>query len=47
MNEILAPIYFVFCKEQPDPAREVLDMIEADAFFCFTNLMAECRDVCV
>jgi len=44
MNEVLAPIYFVFCKEVPDPDAEALEAIEADAFFCFTNLMAECRD---
>jgi len=44
MNEILAPIYFVFCKEQAEPTTEALDFIEADAFFCFTNLMAEVRD---
>ena len=38
MNELLAPIYFVFCKEQAEPAQEALDAIEADAFFCFTKL---------
>ena len=97
MNEVLAPIYYVFCQEidetaavaaaaaaaaaacpaamPPSPAagaaasaggasgasdlsgsdaddpgrlpesiRVALDAVEADAFFCFTNIMAEVRD---
>ena len=65
MNEILAPIYYVFCQEieaaaadasgaslkslgedsiMPTALEEALKAVEADAFFCFTNLMAELRD---
>ena len=41
MNEVLAPIYYVFCQEQQEPEAQALEALEADAFFCFTNLMAE------
>ena len=41
MNEILAPIYFTFAQ---DPDLTFKAHAEADAFFCFSNLMTEIRD---
>eukprot|EP01117_Protostelium_nocturnum_P010817 TRINITY_DN3900_c0_g1_i1.p1 TRINITY_DN3900_c0_g1~~TRINITY_DN3900_c0_g1_i1.p1 ORF type:complete len:400 (+),score=59.88 TRINITY_DN3900_c0_g1_i1:385-1584(+) len=41
MNEILGPIYYVFAL---DPDKMFKGHAEADAFLCFTNLMAEIRD---
>jgi hypothetical protein len=41
MNEIVGPIYYLFAT---DAALEWREHAEADAFFCFTNLMAEIRD---
>uniref|UniRef100_A0A2L2YG29 TBC1 domain family member 13 n=1 Tax=Parasteatoda tepidariorum TaxID=114398 RepID=A0A2L2YG29_PARTP len=41
MNEIIGPIYYTFASD-PDP--EWRKYAEADAFFCFTNLMSEIRD---
>lgn len=41
MNEILAPIYYVFAH---DTSRLFADFAEADAFFCFTQIMSEIRD---
>ncbi|XP_064616309.1 TBC1 domain family member 13-like [Liolophura sinensis] len=41
MNEILGPIYYTFAS---DAEKEVQENAEADAFFCFTNLMSEIRD---
>ena len=41
MNEVLAPIYFVFAT---DPREAWNIHAEADAFFCFSALMAEIRD---
>lgn len=41
MNEILGPIYYTLASNPDDRFR---DHVEADAFFCFTNLMAEIRD---
>mmetsp|Transcript_2365 Transcript_2365/g.3376 ORF Transcript_2365/g.3376 Transcript_2365/m.3376 type:complete len:542 (+) Transcript_2365:125-1750(+) len=41
MNEILAPIYFTFAQ---DPNEQFRTQAEADAFFCFSNLMTEIRD---
>lgn len=38
MNEVLAPIYYIF---STDPAGDTLEDIEADSFFCFSNLMNE------
>lgn len=38
MNEILGPIYYIFAT---DPDNEFKVHAEADAFFCFTNLMSE------
>lgn len=38
MNEILGPIYYTFAT---DPHEEDRKYAEADAFFCFTNLMSE------
>lgn len=42
MNEILGPIYYVLATD-PDPKYH--RRAEADAFWCFTALMAELRDV--
>nr|XP_019921188.2 TBC1 domain family member 13-like [Crassostrea gigas]XP_034300137.1 TBC1 domain family member 13-like [Crassostrea gigas] len=42
MNEILGPIYYTFAS---DPRNEWKEFAEADSFFCFTNLMAEIRDI--
>uniref|UniRef100_A0A0N5C7L6 TBC1 domain family member 13 n=1 Tax=Strongyloides papillosus TaxID=174720 RepID=A0A0N5C7L6_STREA len=41
MNEILGPIYFVFAS---DPDLEWSKHAEADAFYCFQNLMTEIQD---
>lgn len=41
MNEVLAPIYYVL---STDPAGDSLENIEADSFFCFSNLMGEISD---
>lgn len=41
MNEVLGPLYYAFAN---DPDREWQECAEPDAFFCFTNLMAEIRD---
>lgn len=41
MNELLAPIYYVFAKDK-DPDAQA--HAEADAFFVFTTLMADLRD---
>lgn len=42
MNEIIGPIYYTFAS---DPGNEWKEFAEADSFFCFTNLMAEIRDI--
>lgn len=42
MNEILAPIYFCFAQDQSD--KDFRLHAEADAFFCFCNVMMEIRD---
>ena len=41
MNELLAPIYFVFANSNDFDDQQYA---EADTFFCFSNLMAEIRD---
>ncbi|KJE96369.1 TBC1D13 protein [Capsaspora owczarzaki ATCC 30864] len=41
MNEILGPLYYIFAT---DRSSEWADHCEADAFFCFTTIMAETRD---
>ncbi|XP_070550230.1 TBC1 domain family member 13-like isoform X2 [Ptychodera flava] len=41
MNEIIGPIYYIFAS---DSDQSVQEFAEADAFFCFTNLMSEIRD---
>lgn len=41
MNELLAPIYYCFSND-PNPA--FAEHAEGDAFWCFTNLMAEVKD---
>eukprot|EP00026_Physarum_polycephalum_P003927 Phypoly_transcript_03944.p1 GENE.Phypoly_transcript_03944~~Phypoly_transcript_03944.p1 ORF type:complete len:611 (+),score=126.96 Phypoly_transcript_03944:52-1833(+) len=42
MNELLGPIYYTFATDSSDVAFK--ENAEADAFFCFTNLMSEWRD---
>lgn len=42
MNEIVATLYFVLATDEREEWRH---HCEADTFFCFTNLMAEIRDV--
>lgn len=42
MNEIVATLYFVLATDESEEWRS---HCEADTFFCFTNLMAEIRDV--
>ena len=41
MNEIIGPIYYTFAN---DADVEVKEFAEADAFFCFTQLMSAMRD---
>eukprot|EP00736_Rhodelphis_marinus_P013591 Rmarinus@m.27647 len=42
MNEVLAPIYYVFATDRLDP--EGRRHAEGDSFFCFTSVMSEIRD---
>ena len=46
MNEILAPIYYVFCQERRllDDGALCAEEAEPDAFYCFSNIMASLRD---
>lgn len=44
MNEILAPIYYVFAAKAADEDPESQAYAEADSFFVFTTLMADVRD---
>lgn len=44
MNEILAPIYYVFAAKAADEDPESQAYAEADAFFVFTTLMSDGRD---
>jgi hypothetical protein len=44
MNELLAPIYYIFATDK-HPLFE--NYSEPDAFYCFTNIMAETRDIFV
>jgi len=41
MNEILAVIYYVFAK---DTSSYFKHRIEADAFYCFLNIMGEVKE---
>ena len=41
MNELLAPLYYNF---RTDPAPNAATHAEADAFYCFMDLLAEFRD---
>lgn len=41
MNEIIGPIYYTFANDSDSYWQE---NAEADAFWCFTNLMSEIRD---
>ncbi|KAK8803636.1 hypothetical protein WA158_001330 [Blastocystis sp. Blastoise] len=46
MNELLAPLFMVFSQANKDNGGEELcDEVEADTFFCFNQLMSECRDL--
>lgn len=40
MNELLAPLYFLF---RTDPDRTSARYAEADAFYCFVDLISEFR----
>lgn len=42
MNEIIGPLYYVFAT---DPDKEWAEHAEADAFYCFQNLMSEIKDI--
>lgn len=44
MNELLAPIYYVFAAKAADDDSESQAYAEADAFFVFTTLMSDVRD---
>lgn len=44
MNEILAPIYYVFAAKAAEDDLEAQAYAEADSFFVFTTLMADVRD---
>eukprot|EP01116_Phalansterium_solitarium_P016473 TRINITY_DN3837_c0_g1_i1.p2 TRINITY_DN3837_c0_g1~~TRINITY_DN3837_c0_g1_i1.p2 ORF type:complete len:336 (-),score=114.08 TRINITY_DN3837_c0_g1_i1:114-1121(-) len=44
MNEVLAPLYYVFCRDAEPPQAAGQDDSEADAFFVFSALMGEIRD---
>ena len=41
MNELLAPLYYHF---RLDPDRDSAAHAEADAFFCFMDIISEFRD---
>ncbi|KAI7906962.1 rab-GTPase-TBC domain-containing protein [Cokeromyces recurvatus] len=44
MNELLAPIYYVFTAKASEEDQESQAYAEADSFFVFTTLMADVRD---
>ena len=47
MNELLAPIYYVFARpddRDKEKTKEWLPHAEADTFFCFSELMGELHD---
>jgi hypothetical protein len=44
MNEILAPIYYVFTAKAAEDDLESQAYAEADSFFVFTTLMSDVRD---
>lgn len=43
MNEVLAVVYYCFCKYGNE---SIIDKkyLESDLFFCFSNLMSEIKD---
>ena len=45
MNELLAPLLYVFAEAEGQLTQEVSEEVEADAFFDFMNLMSETRDL--
>lgn len=45
MNELLAPLLYVFAEAEGELEREVSFTVEANVFFAFTNLMSETRDL--
>lgn len=45
MNELLAPLLYVFAEAEGELDQEVSEGVEADAFFAFNNLMSETRDL--
>ena len=44
MNEILAPIYYCFSQDKSEYFCNS-ESVEADAYYCFSNLMEELKDV--
>jgi hypothetical protein len=44
MNEIVGPLYYVFCHDTQNDSMFV-GHAEADTFWCFTGLMSEIRDM--
>lgn len=45
MNELLAPLLYVFAEAEGQLEQEVSAEVEADTFFAFNNLMSETRDL--
>lgn len=45
MNELLAPLLYVFAEAEGELEQEVSEGVEADTFFAFNNLMSETRDL--
>ena len=45
MNELLAPLLYVFAEAEGQLTQEVSEEVEADTFFAFNNLMSETRDL--
>ena len=45
MNELLAPLLYVFAEAEGQLEGEVSEEVEADTFFAFLNLMSETRDL--
>lgn len=45
MNELIAPLLYVFAEAEGELDKEVSIEVEADTFFAFTNLMSETRDL--
>ncbi|XP_071736350.1 uncharacterized protein [Rutidosis leptorrhynchoides] len=44
MNEILAPLFYVFKTDPSDDYEDYAEDVEADTFFCFSALISDFRD---